>query len=844
MTTAAEDVSRRVWRPYDDAPLITAGMVTGLDDCDLETRERLLTYLGAVVEHRAAPVHTTVAFNALYFGYDVVSGGYVGGPLDFGTFPSVASGDRLDALPVGAMINIRTGGDLLPAEIVYKEGAHPGPDAYGGVPGWLSGAPAGARGPGFLAPDDETTLSERLVFDTAAFGRGMAPAVTRLQRLSRQGRIDAFGHLIVEAGYEFADADLGDTDYYARYLVTRAREQLTSALAPTPLPVLLAPESSDEELLMAVRGLMGTVRQALGLLEVARVWGEYSFTRGSMARRLRSAGPLGRDDLVRLAESTANQALPRAGRRAALSGSRPVYTALGPALRARPEWHEATGGVAYPLAVCHANSVLADYARSEQEETSGLLPSGVRLSLDDRWQGGGVWRAEFAGDRSETAGDTGFQDEPEGRGWAESIPQSPVRGPAAPEATRPESPAGSRPEPEEPDEGVAESVEPSEEELAPPGGPAYGQRSDQPPQASADDQGSGGADDGLLGGMPDEATGEPICHPMWPDDSDLGSPFLSSTQDSQAEWHQPLRLAHVLDEYLPIPPNVSGEFLPAGTPVRMVRIVLHHAGVTLPAAEACHDARVTATTAGARLDGIAWPLDFFPGIWLTFSWQRGSNVIHARTTLLPQPVTVDGELIEHRYDAMVLTRDGSVGSETRSGSPGSPSAQRLLLTAVRRLGLLDRFGQAMLARTDVPAAVRAVMDGVPVEAGRMEAALRELLDAQRLTIGHGSRCAGGHTHHPPRPGEPVVQLVCYRPHSVEVRAGRPDAEGGRAGVRPDQLPDLHAVAGFLRRIGHLGHEATDEQRALYREDHRRFRLSGPHELPSGFTYVRPHTRGR
>ncbi|TKA04741.1 hypothetical protein [Actinacidiphila oryziradicis] len=620
MTAAAEIASGRVWRPYDDDPLITQDMVTGLDDCDPETRDRLLVYLEAVVAHRAAPVHTTVAFNALYFGYDVEAGGYVGGPLDFGDFPSVARGDRPDALPVGAMINIRTGGDLLPAEIVYKEGAHPELDPYGGTPGWISGAPSGARGPALLAPDEAPSLYERLVFDSAAFGQGMAPTAERLQRLRRLGRTDSFGHLLVESRYEFADADLSDTDYYARYLVTRGRDQLTSALAPTPLPLLLAPGSSNDELMAAVRGLMGTVRQALASLDAARVWGEYAFTRASMAQRLGDSGPLGRSDLVRLAESTASHAVPRADRRAALSEPRPVYTALGPVLRGRPEWQDAIRGTGYPLAVCHANSVLADYARREHDETTGLLPSGVRLSLDDRWQGGGVWRAVLAKDRTETEPRDGFTDEPAGLGWAESFPRPPARGPRAhpapgPDiAVQPAHPRGGETAREADAEPACFAVAPVEapaENPANRGEPAQEYPDGLAPPVSADggidggtDSVTGGRTEGSTEGSPPDADAGPSAPgPLWPDDSDLGAPLLPAAHDSQAEWQQPLRLAHVMQEYLPIPGRIGNEFLPVGTPVGLVRVVLYHAGVKLPAAEACHDARVTAGTTGTRLDG-------------------------------------------------------------------------------------------------------------------------------------------------------------------------------------------------------------------------------------------------
>ncbi|OKI02183.1 hypothetical protein A6A06_14005 [Streptomyces sp. CB02923] len=800
-------------------------MLSGLDACEPEAQDALLAYLAAVIAHRTAPVHTAVAFNAVYFGYDVEAGGYVGGPLDFEDFPSVALGDRLEALPVGAMINIRTGGDLLPAEIVYKEGAHAGLGPYGETPDWLSGAPAGARGPGLLAPDEVPVLRERLVFDTSAFGQDLAPTRARLQRLRRRGRTDDFGHLVVEARYEWADPDLSDADHYARYLVTSGRDQLTSALVPTPLPTLLAPGGGGAELLTAVKGLMRTLRQALAELSGVRVWGDYAFTRASLAQRLAVPGPLGRDDLARLADSTVRQAIPRAGRRIMAIPPRPVYTALGAALRSHPQWQDQLHGTDYPLAVCHANSVVSDYARREQEEATGLLPSGVRLSLDDRWQGGGVWRAEFVPSGSDPA--PGTTEKPVGRGWADSLPHRPDhRTSSAPIPTPPPCP--------EPPSGLQDHPG----TVLPP-----------PPGADAS---PASPDEALSAAEPTSADAEETALPLlWPDDSRLGFPIELAASDSQIEWAQPLRLFHVLQECLPLPEHVVAELLPSGAPQRAVRIVLHHEGRNLPAAQSCHDTCVTVDRQGTRLDGVEWPLDLFPGIWLTFTWQRGSGVIHARTTMLPQPVTVDGELMEHRYDPRVLTRDGTqrlcTGAEPADEVVPSHRAVTTvqLLTAVRRLGLLDRFGCALLARTDLPAAVRAVTGEDGLETTGIESALSKLLGSELLSVAWGSRGADSSTHHPPRPGEPAVELVRYRPHRVDVE-GASFSEG--SGLVPPASADRavreHDVAGFLRRIGHLKKEATSEQRALYREDHRRFRLSGPDELPDGFTYVRPHKRSR
>lgn len=134
--------------PYGEYPLLTAAMAEGYDAVpDLE-RERLLRYLEAVVAVRRTPVHAAVAFNAVYFGYHLDGDGYGRSPLRLDDFPVVTLGERAAALPVGAMVCVATGSDPLYAEILYKEGAHPDVGSLGDVPAWVSGAPAGAEGPG------------------------------------------------------------------------------------------------------------------------------------------------------------------------------------------------------------------------------------------------------------------------------------------------------------------------------------------------------------------------------------------------------------------------------------------------------------------------------------------------------------------------------------------------------------------------------------------------------------------------------------------------------------------------------------------------------------------------
>lgn len=67
-----------VLSPYGERALFTPGMARGRDVASAQEQERLLRYLEAVVAARPAPVHVAVAFNAVYFGYDLQGDGYGG----------------------------------------------------------------------------------------------------------------------------------------------------------------------------------------------------------------------------------------------------------------------------------------------------------------------------------------------------------------------------------------------------------------------------------------------------------------------------------------------------------------------------------------------------------------------------------------------------------------------------------------------------------------------------------------------------------------------------------------------------------------------------------------------
>ena len=105
--TAIDDhqVGQGVWKPYEDFPLLTPPMLLGFEACGSADQERLLRYLAALVAVRRAPVHVNVAFNAVYFGYDVATLGYVGA-LELFELPRIKANEEVEALPVGAMVEI------------------------------------------------------------------------------------------------------------------------------------------------------------------------------------------------------------------------------------------------------------------------------------------------------------------------------------------------------------------------------------------------------------------------------------------------------------------------------------------------------------------------------------------------------------------------------------------------------------------------------------------------------------------------------------------------------------------------------------------------------------------
>lgn len=762
--TAVDELAARTgtWRPYEDPPLLKPEMLLGFDACAPDDRDRLLAFLAALVTARRTPIHVNVAFNAVYFGYDLVESSYVGA-IELFDLPRIRAGEVTDALPVGALIDIDATAEPLYAEVVYKEGAHPQIDDSGDAPSWISGAPAGASGPDRIDDLVPPILRERLLVDFDAFGAGFCVSPKQLQRLRRRQRgMDADGHLLLDARYpDRASADLDDVSYYARYLVTSGRDLLLNADLPEPLRRLLSADAGEEQLEAAVRALLDTIHSALRCLDDdLRFWNGYAFTRSSFKRRLQDKGPLGGGDLEALATQMAKAAIPvHVGRRSAQSAI--AYTATGPALRTIHDAAPHLSGIDYAVAVCHANTVISDYARREADE-HGLLGNGAHLRLDDRWQGGGVWRAEFPGSRYAAVP----PDEPLGLGWAR-------------EDTR----------------YLASAAQP---------------------------------------------TGE-IVQPQWeppsPDELEAAAdePEAPLT-DSVVSWTQVLRLAHLFEGYLPIQPRIAAQMHHSHLGGEHVSIELAHDGDRLRREEAHQVARVDIRADHPRLTGIDWPWAFNVSMVLTCSWRRHSRLLRLTTTLLDEPLLVDGERIEHRYDPRVHTREGADAAERRcaGGSPaGEPSEAGRVLLAVRRLGLLDADGQAVLARSHL---ARAVYGSSARESVQLGEAVAQLIATEKLFDDIGGMDIAGRLTYPAAPGQPTVPVLVYRP--------TPTPTYGRPASSPPGTPKLDLqyvrrgpVSAHLRRIGHLGQEPSDSAKAAYAA-HLRSLGMPIRALPPGFTFRR------
>ncbi|WP_116215985.1 hypothetical protein [Streptomyces olivoreticuli] len=766
MTTAGTDV----WLPYGNEPVLTPAMTGGHAATPPEEMGRLRRYLEAVVADRRCPVHTAVAFNAAYFGYELGGEGYGNGPFDLDAFPSLTLGDEIPALSVGALVRIETGSDPLYAEIVYKEGRHSCVEEGADVPAWISGAPVGVQGPGVHEAAAHPVRRELLVPDLTAFGPALELGEAKLKRFrARRKWLNEDGHVVVDARYtSLREAELDDTTAFVHHLLTRRRESLASSLVPISV-AHLAGGGGEERLRNALSGLMDTVGHALRTGDTLRSWGHYALTRGRIGAGLLDDGPLGGSDLHTLAGSLEHGAAPAARRRHGLNGPRTVYTAIGPWLRGVDGAESLLTGVEYAVSVCRANLAVTDFVRGDTD--NGLrAETDVRITLDDEFESGGIWRSHHPG--SEESDDSDPLS-PAGRGWRDAA------NPSAPH-------------------GAAAAQRALEEEQ--------------------------------------HVDALPVDTPLV-DDEDIGPSNYLRINDSEVSWQVPLRLVHIMDGRLPLDRMVRDGLAHLGRESAPVRLELTHPGGEIDASEEVQEVALDLTEGTGMLREIQWPIDFFPGLRIHVQWPRGGTVFRLHTVELEAPVDIDGQLVAHRYDPSVLTREGAPGSSRDGDSSAGLDTRRLVLRAVRRFGRLTPDGHALLDRTALP---RGIYDTTPAshQVTALEQAVDELVSERHLYAATGSRGADGEPHHPARDGECPIALVGYAPNPVVVP--RP---GQGTATPPQDKRTEYFVHGFLRRLPR-GRESTDEQRAAYREHCRHVGKADGWELPCGYTFVTAHSRRR
>ncbi|KRV49024.1 hypothetical protein AQ490_22190 [Wenjunlia vitaminophila] len=749
------------WRPYTDEPVLTPAMTDGYDAVCATERDRLRLYLEALVARRGAPVHVTVAFNAAYFGYGLAGEGYGDSPLDPDGFPGVTLGERIPALPVGAMVRVTTGSQPLFAEIVYKEGrartGDPDSSSTFSVPDPPAAGQAGAES----ADQGPAVRRELLVPDPHAFGPGLSLAQTQLNRLRHHHRwINQDGHVLVDAVYPSRAAAHDDVHFYADYLLTVARDQLLSPFVPVSLPEL-AGSGQQAALAGALRRLLAVVERTLETSDALRMWGRYAVSRNALAAGWRDQGPLGRNDMERLVTTVQYAATPASRRRRGPRAGTVAHTAVGPRLREFPGAAPLLSGVGYAAAVCRANLALADVIRRETED--GVFENGTRVSLEDDLQDGGLWRSCDLG----------------GSWWNSARPG---------------------------DNGTTGTAAVQEQ-----------------PMESAP-----------VVPLPAEPLDAPLA-----DDARLGCGQLLRIDDSEVAWLAPLRLAHLLDDYLPLRPIIADGLRMTGSDHVPVRLELTHLGEELEDDESVQDVVAELTADTGRINGVCWPIGFFPGLVLRLQWPRGGRVIRITTIPREVPEVVEGRTLAHEYDSSVLTRETAPGSDRAGDTAAGLGPRALVMRAVRRCGLLTDDGHALLDRSALPSVVYG-QKLTAEQAAALDEAADALIADGRLYPATGSRDGDGWPHHPARRGEPEIALLGYDPDPRPV--ARPSSV--IPAPKPSGVPMTpQYVHGHLRRL-RPGASPSEQQRAAFREHCRRLGKADGWELPANHTFVNEYTKGQ
>lgn len=535
--------------------------------------------LAAVAERRGYPLHTAVAFNALYWGYDWW------GEDDHGRYDDQAlaalpdvgvridkPGNEVDALPVGAFTWLAVGNaHPLWVEVVGKDG-RPAGGEDGALPPELSGGPSGAE------------VNEAWVVDPHLFGHEDRYD-RKLVDWARAGRLGSHGLVEVRSRYETTTAaNEPDVAFFVRWLVATAAEALASgalgaSLTERPDP---ATATGRERLTGALVAALGAIDDALARSERFRRWGDY-WVPAAWVDEVddRPNFPFGRHDLEAILSSIA-----RAGR-----GPSAAWATLGPRLedladrlvetaRRRGGDHLAPADPLGTTDWLRRVIVSARWLGDQVVERNGLVVAGGEaryVRADDQWPWGGSWLSAPMPARSSPL-------------WGLPPDESMWLGSTGLDALLPE--------PDDGDSGAEEKQDSDDTEDA-----EDRSRFDEGWAPGDDTRGAGvRPDSDLIVG--NDATNN--------GDDGAGPPAIEAEiEDTVVEAMVTLRATDIDHGTLPLPERFGwiGDLLDAG---ETVHLRLQHEGLL----DDDQRRQTLIAREGATVDGLEWPMDFTVGIRL------------------------------------------------------------------------------------------------------------------------------------------------------------------------------------------------------------------------------------
>jgi hypothetical protein len=625
------------------AELFAPELALGYDALDSELRDRLRGYLAEVIRARGFPLHTTVAWNALHFGFDPVEGSYDEALLG-AEMPTVNVGERAPALPVGALAWVTLGAETVWAEVVAKDGRPPAVDPASGVaPVELACRPADRIDAPISGTDERhvfALVSEALICDFEPFGR-IDGLDRRLDRLERRGKLAPHRLICVDAVYEPPEG-AEDTDiwFYARWLFDMQRE----LLAAGPLAAGLA-DSSDEALRAGLLASLGTVDVLLSSIPGVVRWGDFALLADWVNEiDLTPNLWMHRSDIEHLIVTMVSS-----------RDGNATLTALVPRIECDvglptppPDRPDAVvvdplRGLDYLRVVARTGRWLAD----RLDETDGIVDArGVKrlLRVDDLWPWGGLWRSDPYGPGHPLIGIPA--DEPLGIGWW-----------------------GWRP--------LAEYLELSPDDVAAAVAAALAALTASPDREEADATEVGGED----AGQPAAEGSELQAQPTEPDEPPTPADALAEVASTMVQAITALRQVDLDTMALPLPDRFG--WLADG---EAVTVRISHPG-DLDTDLVAQTAKGVPDGGVRRLEPVEWPLDFFAGIRLHLAALTGARTLFAATVPLgdhgPYPYAFDPAVVGRSAGDEELTLAAvAVSRLRRHGRLASDGTRRATATEI------------------------------------------------------------------------------------------------------------------------------------------------------------------